>query len=93
MPYIKIGIGVLWTLLLFVVVYCLLRTMTGVSNHEFDGNGTVIYLGIAGVYSLITIVLGLLLSKKWFYFLYVLVGGTIAAPFILIFILNHFPIH
>lgn len=93
MYYIKLGLSVLWTLVLFSVVYCLLRTMTGVSKHEFDGNGTAVYLSIAGMYILITIGLGLFLSKNCFYFLYALVVGTIAAPFVLIFILNHFPVH
>ncbi len=93
MSIIKTGFGIFWTLALFTIIYCLLRTITSASNYDFNGYGTLIYFSIAAFYSMITIVLGIFCSKKWFYFLYGLVFGTALAPFLLLFLLSHFPIH
>lgn len=82
--------GVFWTIFLFFLEFLILSIMTGSSRNDFNGNGTIIYIFLIICYLIITTLLGIFVSKNWFYFLVAFVLLTIALPFITIFMLNHF---
>lgn len=79
----------IWTFCTFGVVYAILRMMTGVSKTDFSGSGTKLYIALTILYLLVTIGIGVLVSKKWLYFLAVFIILCILSPLILILILNH----
>lgn len=79
-----------WITILFILEYFISRVMTGVSRYDFNGNGTIVYIVLVICYLIITTLLGIFVSKNWFYFLVAFVLLTVALPFITIFMLNHF---
>ncbi|WP_429976094.1 hypothetical protein [Enterococcus sp. DIV0086] len=90
MNFFKFLFGTIWTILLFILIFCMLRIMTSASKNDFNGNGTLIYTWAAIIYIVITCGLGFFLSKKWFFFVLAFIILTILAPFVAIFMLNHF---
>ena len=63
----------IWMLCSLGIIYAILRMITSVSKTDFSGNGTKIYLILIVLYTLGTIGLGMLVSKKWFYFLIIFI--------------------
>lgn len=79
----------IWMLCSLGIIYAILRMITSVSKTDFSGNGTKIYLILIVLYTLGTIGLGMLVSKKWFYFLIIFISLCVLSPIILILILNY----
>ena len=74
----------IWMLCSLGIIYAILRMITSVSKTDFSGNGTKIYLILIVLYTL-----GMLVSKKWFYFLIIFISLCVLSPIILILILNY----
>ena len=81
-----------WGVLAFLISFSVLRVITKASYHDFSGNGTIIYASTAIIYVIITIILSILYSKKYLYFLALLSLLCIVSPFLLIYLLNNFKI-
>ncbi|EGO9490508.1 hypothetical protein DQ166_11395, partial [Enterococcus faecalis] len=73
----------IWMLCSLGIIYAILRMITSVSKTDFSGNGTKIYLILIVLYTLGTIGLGMLVSKKWFYFLIIFISLCVLSPIIL----------
>ncbi|WYJ94704.1 hypothetical protein A5889_002217 [Enterococcus sp. 9D6_DIV0238] len=81
---------IVWGVLAFLISFSVLRIITKASYHDFSGNGTIIYVTIGIIYVITTIILSILYSKKYLYFLALLSILCIVSPFLLIYLLNNF---
>ncbi len=87
---VKYVLGVYWFFVAFCISFLFLRVVTGASETDLYGYGSLVYILIALIYIILTIIFGIYVSKGWFYFILIFIGLCIISPFILVFSLNNF---
>ncbi|MBO0445994.1 hypothetical protein [Enterococcus ureilyticus] len=79
-----------WGIVALLISFGILRILTKVSDNDFAGKGTAIYAIVAILYMIITIGLAKYYSKKFAYFLILLLFLSVLSPLLLIFTLNNY---
>jgi accessory gene regulator protein AgrB len=86
---IKYVLGISWFFVAVLISFLFLRIVTGASKIDLHGYGSLVYILIALIYIILTILFGIYVSKGWFYFILILAMLCIISPFALIFYLNN----